>query len=75
LTGSYGLDLKTKRFTPKFDVTITVRSPIVDKEYTTRYKTTLSITKSFPPYKGQGANINNTENMINNKSSESKIFF
>jgi hypothetical protein len=54
LAGSFNVDLESKRFTPTLEVKICLREPIVEKEYTITSKTVFTITKSFPPFRGEG---------------------
>jgi hypothetical protein len=55
ISDSFTFKLESKRFEPKLDVTIALRNPISGKEYTTVSKTVLTITKTFPPFRGEGA--------------------
>jgi hypothetical protein len=54
LSGCFSVELESKRFNPTIEVKIELREPIVEKEYTITSKTVFSITKSFPPFKGEG---------------------
>lgn len=55
ISDSFSFKLESGRFEPKLDVTITLRNPISGKEYSTVSKTVLTITKTFPPFRGEGA--------------------
>jgi hypothetical protein len=54
ISDSFTFKLESGRFDPKLDVTITLRNPISGKEFATVSKTVLTITKTFPPFRGEG---------------------
>lgn len=54
---SYSVELESKRCVPKLDVSVTLRQPVADKEFTTTSKTVLTITKTFPPFKGDATDV------------------
>lgn len=47
--------MESNRFDPKLELNVKIRNPVVGKEYNTVSKTVLTITKTFPPFRGEGA--------------------
>jgi hypothetical protein len=54
LSGCFSIELESKRFNPTLEVKINLREPIAEKEYTVTSKTVFAITKSYPPFRGDG---------------------
>jgi hypothetical protein len=50
----FPIELESKRCEPKLEVTITLRTPIVDKEYNITSKPVFTVTKTYPAFKGEG---------------------
>jgi hypothetical protein len=67
LKDSFPIDLESKRYGPKLDVSISLREPIAEKEYEIVSKPVFNITKTFPPFKGEGAG--ETHNYPSNRQS------
>ena len=57
LTGNYNLELVSKRTTPTVNVTISLRTPCVDKQYETVTKDVFKVTKIYPPFNPKSATV------------------
>lgn len=55
ISDTFTFKLESNRCEPKLDVTISLRTPINSKEFASVSKTVLTITKTFPPFRGEGA--------------------
>lgn len=67
-TGSFPLELESKRFLPTYDITIQVRQPVTEKEYRVESKTVLTITKTFPPFSLDYTSGLNSEDSLQSQS-------
>jgi hypothetical protein len=60
--GQYAIELESKRMTPTIEVTLSLRQPILEKEYDVTSTTVLKINKIFPPFKsGEGKVVQHSQ--------------
>jgi hypothetical protein len=54
ISDSYFIKLESKRFEPTLEVSVSLRNPITGKEYNITSKPVMTVTKTFPPFRGDG---------------------
>ena len=57
ISDNYAIELESKRVTPKFEIKLSLRTPLVDPQYITKTKEVFAVTKFYPEFK-----ITKTEN-------------
>ena len=57
LVGDYKLELVSKGTTPSINVTITLRTPFVEKQYETLTKEVIKIKRIYPPFNPKDASV------------------
>ena len=51
ISDSYAIELQSKRVTPKFEIKISLRTPLVDSQYITKSKEVFAVSKFYPEFK------------------------
>lgn len=54
ISDSFPFVLESKRIDPKIEITIKTRTPISEKEWIVTSKPVFTVTKTFPPFRGEG---------------------
>ena len=51
ISDNYAIELESKRVTPKFEIKISLRTPLVDPQYITKTKEVFAVSKFYPEFK------------------------